>query len=126
MDWKIDDAGIRNHMCKGMLKLFILFSLVKKEMHGYALLKEFNSKAYRFLGGWKLGVGEFYAVLSALEEGKILKSSWTSGKRPKKIFSLTAKGKTVVKTAKGRFSSAMMFFREVVPELFNGSAVKSR
>jgi|GEM_PF-3007981 len=116
------DAGLSKHMAKGMLKLFILFSIAKAPNHGYSLLKEFRLKSKSCPAESKkaVGVGEFYSMIDFLESSGLIKASW-EGKavgRPRKILSITMKGRKVVGKAKKHFSSALGMFREVVPELF--------
>lgn len=114
------DAGLSNHMAKGMLKLFILFSVAKAPNHGYSLLKEFRLKSKSCPAESKkdVGVGEFYSMIDVLESSGLVKSIWEGKGRPRKILSITPKGKEVVHRAKKHFSAALGMFKEIVPELF--------
>lgn len=111
------DAGLSGHMRKGMVKLFILFSLSRGRKHGYLLMKSFRERAHGPAGQKPVGVGEFYSALDCLEDAGLIRSEWAGRK---KIFSVTSRGRAVVQRAKRHFMTAMRMFREVVPELFAG------
>ncbi len=115
------DAGLSRHMAKGMLKLFILFSIAKSPSHGYSLLKEFRNKSKSCPADARkdIGIGQFYSIIDVLEESGLVKSS-IEGRtgRQRKMLSITPKGRQVVRKAKRHFASAIGMFKEVVPELF--------
>lgn len=85
----------REQMLKGYLKLAILFALTKTPLHGYLILKRIK--------GWTLGVmtptaGGLYPSLKELEEKGLIKGEWELKDR-RKVYSITEKGKSVLREA---------------------------
>ncbi len=76
-------------MIRGHLKVMVLKGLSEKPMTGYSLMRYINEKV-----GIKPSPGSMYPLLKNLEENKLIKSK---EKDSKKEFSLTEKGKKIIK-----------------------------
>ena len=73
----------------GILELQVLWLLSKKPSHGYALMKELDA-----LKTTHIAQGTLYPVLARLKQKKLVKSKRVSNKR---VYSLTAEGRKVMK-----------------------------
>lgn len=78
-----------------ILETRVLWAISQSPAHGYAVLKSLNSKK-----GRKITNGTLYPILAKfLKKGLIGVKS--KGKREKKVYSITAKGKKELKKACG-------------------------
>jgi DNA-binding PadR family transcriptional regulator len=76
---------------KGHLDLMVLAALEREPAHGYAVIAEIRSRSR---GTFDLADGTIYPALQRLEDGGLLKSSWTSvGGRSRRVYALTARGR---------------------------------
>ena len=82
-----------------LIKLYTLLLLIKKEMHGYELIKELEKCT-----GQKISASHVYPFLQELEKNKFV-SHKRAGKREKKYYKLTNEGKKFIKSLIERFSS---------------------
>jgi len=72
-----------------LTKLYVLFILFKGPAHGYDIMKEFKAAT-----GKVLSPGQIYPLLVAMQrKGFVEVSVKVEGKRQRKIYSLTDKGK---------------------------------
>ncbi|VVB57053.1 Transcriptional regulator PadR-like family protein [uncultured archaeon] len=80
---------------RGMLSFLILFLLSKKSMHGQALAEEIGKRK-----GEKPSCGTIYPALKSLKE-----AGWIQEEKEGKtiVYSLTAQGRTSLKSARQRF-----------------------
>ena len=84
---------VQTKLKKGLLDMIILQYLNHKSMHGYKLITEI-SKDF----GVYVGNGSIYPVLRILEKKGYVKSTWTTdAEKPRKVFSLTSKGKSFLR-----------------------------
>jgi len=72
--------------------LLVLLALSHGDMHGYEIAKFIDSKSKGF---FRMPFGSLYPVLHRLEEDRLISAKWDSDEslKPKKIYSLTAKGR---------------------------------
>jgi DNA-binding PadR family transcriptional regulator len=91
---------------RGMLTLYLLYSLKKKPKSGYELLSEIKQKTE---GTWIPSKGTIYPLLKQLENGGLIKVK-TKDKRAKNIFEITPEGKKMVFNAKKQGESMMKKF----------------
>jgi DNA-binding PadR family transcriptional regulator len=86
----IADA-IENSMKKGHISTLILLALKKGPSHGYSLMQIIKNDTY---GVWNPTASSLYPHLSSLtEKGLIEFTSEMEGKREKKVYEITEKGK---------------------------------
>lgn len=92
-------------------QFYILLLLGEGSKHGYGLIKEFKNRT-----GKTLSAGTLYPFLQKLEQKEFISQSDMSvGKRPKLVYSLTAKGR---KFADGLFQRfAAMTASAIEPSL---------
>lgn len=88
----MEDIKINN-----LVKLYALISLHEKPQHGYQLIKNISLK-----WGKMVSPGEIYPFLGILEKRGLVVSK-RSGQRDKKTYSLTAEGKTFVRSLLEKF-----------------------
>lgn len=102
---------------RGFLTLMILHLLDREPKSGYSLLKEIGERTQ---GTWLPNKGTLYPVLKSLEEEGLIQVTET-GKRSKKVYSLTAAGGdtlTELKGRKGESEERVAFFKKMHLEIF--------
>ncbi len=107
------------HIRRGILRFFILAKLSEGGIHGYEILTLVREKTKG--KAKKVNAGEIYSILDGLESKGYAKSKWVSnGKssRPKKMFSITRKGRAVIVAGKKYFMSVFREFQSSFPEVF--------
>jgi len=83
-------------------EIFILYSLLDKQMCGYDLIKEIFFKCNVFLSQ-----GTVYPILYTLEEEGILRAEYSKGDMRSKKYSLTSKGREIAQKDMKEFIKAM-------------------
>ena len=82
-----------------LIKLYTVLLLIKKEMHGYDLIKELQKCTEQ-----KISASHVYPFLQELEKNSLISQS-NSGKRSKKYYKLTKEGKKFAESLIERFAS---------------------
>jgi PadR family transcriptional regulator PadR len=83
---------VDQNLTKGMLDLVILGLLKNKSMHGYGIIQSIRKDF-----GVYLGPSTVYPFLKNLEKKGQIKSQWDMNHdRPRKVYSLTPKGKNLL------------------------------
>jgi len=105
---------VQNKLTKGLLDLIVLQFLETEPMHGYQIITTIRK---RF--GVYLGPSTIYPLLGALEEKGHIKSEWNMNhERPRKVYSLTNEGKTVLTFTENSLTMICRTMKtEVKPEL---------
>lgn len=81
---------------RGHLELLLLAALARAEQHGYALIEWLRTQSD---GALDLGEGSVYPALRRLEAAGFVKSSWrTDSGRRKRVYRLTNRGETKLRT----------------------------
>ncbi len=83
-------------------EIFILYSLLERQMCGYDLIKEIFLKCNVFLSQ-----GTVYPILYTLEEEGMLYAEYTKGDMRSKKYRLTPKGKEIAQRDIKEFIKAM-------------------
>jgi len=79
---------------KGYIRIAALILLSQKPYHGYEVMKEIKDKTRGF---WKPTAGGMYPVLKDLQASGYIQGEWdVKTKRRKKIYKITASGRTVL------------------------------
>lgn len=87
----------QNKIAKEKFAIFLLWMISKKEQHGYEMLKTLKEDAHLP----SITASKIYPLLKyLLGKGLITQKKVMHGKRAKKVYSITAKGKEVLKKAK--------------------------
>ena len=73
---------------RGLLKLFILKMLARKDMHGYVMMSRIEK-----LSGWKPSPGSMYPALMHLKKDGLINFKLV---KMKKVYTITKKGKMAV------------------------------
>ena len=90
----IADA-IEQSMKKGHISTLILLTLEKGSSHGYSLMQTIKDDSY---GVWNPTASSLYPHLSSLtEKGLIEYTTQMEGKRERKVYSITEKGRKTLK-----------------------------
>ena len=102
-------SNIHPEMLKRM-HLFILWLINKKKVHGYGLIKLLKKE------GMQARASRLYPLLSTmLDDGFISQKEEKQGKRIRKIYALTAKGKNQLNHGKMFFSGLIAeFLKEMI------------
>jgi PadR family transcriptional regulator, regulatory protein PadR len=82
--------------------VFIMYSLLDKQMCGYDLIKEIFSRCDVFLSQ-----GTVYPILYALEEEGVLHAEYSKGDMRSKKYSLTPRGREIAKREIEDFTKAL-------------------
>jgi DNA-binding PadR family transcriptional regulator len=105
-----------NGQQKGILTIYLLYSLQKKPKSGYEIISEIKEKTE---GTWVPSKGTIYPLLRQLEKGGLIKVK-TTEKRSKNIFKITPKGKKIILNTKKQGESMMkkfMKFRNLIIDM---------
>ncbi len=95
--------------------LFLLWFIQKREIHGYGILK-----ALREGGMHGLGPGRLYPFLAdMLKQGLISQKEKKTGRRVRKVYVITAKGRQMLEERRRLFRGLI---REFVIDMLKGSA----
>ena len=97
---------MHNGQQKGILTMYILYSLQKKPKSGYEIISEIKEKTEET---WVPSKGTIYPLLRQLENGGLIKVKITE-KRSKNIFKVTPKGKKMILNTKKQGESMMKKF----------------
>jgi PadR family transcriptional regulator PadR len=83
--------------------LLVLLALSHGEMHGYEISKFIDTKSRGF---FRMPFGSLYPVLHRLEEEKLISAKWDDDSlKPKKKYSLAAKGRKALEEQLDAFRS---------------------
>ena len=105
-----------NGQQKGILTMYLLYSLQKKPKSGYEIISEIKEKTE---GAWIPSKGTIYPLLKQLEKGGFIKLK-AKEKRSKNIFEITPKGKKMIFNTKKQGESMMkkfMKFRNLIIDM---------
>jgi DNA-binding PadR family transcriptional regulator len=91
---------------KGILTIYLLYSLQKKPKSGYEIISEIKEKTEET---WIPSKGTIYPLLRQLEKEGLITIK-TTEKRSKKIFKITPKGKKMILSTKKQGESMMKKF----------------
>lgn len=91
-----------DRIIKSNREVFIMSSLVEKQMCGYDLIKEIFSRCDVFLSQ-----GTVYPVLYTLEGEGLLHAEYSKGDMRSKKYSLTPKGRKIAEKELDDFSKAL-------------------
>lgn len=90
---------VQAKLVRGLLDYVVLNLLTKEPIHGYKIIKTIRQ---RF--GVYFGPSTIYPLLNTLEEKGHIQSRWNlNSKRPKKTYSLTKEGKTLLYATENSF-----------------------
>lgn len=85
---------------RGDIRIFLLWSLCERPMHGYELIRFFEEKTH---GLWSPSAGSVYPTLQLLEEQGLVTGKNIGGKR---VFTITKDGrKAAEEMPKGSFAN---------------------
>jgi PadR family transcriptional regulator PadR len=88
---------IQTKLTKGLLDMIILQFLDRQPMHGYQVITKIR-KGF----GVYFGPSTIYPLLNTLEKKGYVKSQWNMDtERPRKVYSLTHNGETVLNFTEG-------------------------
>ncbi len=83
---------VQTKLAKGLLDLIILQYLKQEPMHGYQVITKIR-KSF----GVYFGPSTIYPFMSQLEKKGYIKSQWnTDSERPRKVYTLTNDGRTML------------------------------
>ncbi|MEJ2242813.1 MAG: PadR family transcriptional regulator [Candidatus Bathyarchaeota archaeon] len=87
-------------LTRGLLDIIILELLQKEDMHGYKVITQIRKNF-----GAYFGPSTIYPFLAELQEKGYITSQWdTNHDRPRKVFSLTTEGKSMLTGIEQSFS----------------------
>jgi PadR family transcriptional regulator len=97
----------------GTVGVLILSLLAEREMYGYEILQEADRRSAQAL---RLKEGTLYPALHQMQRAGLLKSRWTEGPggRPRKYYSLTAKGRHRATSKKRQWASIAAAMRLIL------------
>ena len=101
----------------GLLMMYSLASISKKPKSGYELMKEISEKTEH---KWRPSKGTLYPILTQLESESLISVN-RIGKRGKKIFEITKKGKDELKNfhkLEEQKKEELQKFQNILNEIF--------
>jgi DNA-binding PadR family transcriptional regulator len=103
---------------KGYIRIATLILLSKKPHHGYEIMKEIKERTRGF---WKPTAGGTYPILKDLQKSGYIQGEWDAKtKRRKKIYKITASGRTVLKRALAKENQLADTMRSLFEEYMKG------
>ncbi|HLO32467.1 MAG TPA: helix-turn-helix transcriptional regulator [Anaerolineales bacterium] len=89
---------------KGSTPVLILSILSTEKMYGYQIMRELERRS---AGYFTMTAALLYPALHQLEMEKLLKSDWQEGqgKRKRKYYSITSKGRKALATAQAEWET---------------------
>ena len=116
----VEMRKINKQMTKGLLDIIVLSLLRSKSMHGYKIITSIRKNF-----GVYFGPSTVYPFLKNLEEKGLIQSQWeTSHDRPRKVFSLTPNGISVLTGTEQSFKSMCMQLSRMGMTALSSFAVK--
>ena len=92
---------VDKQLTKGLLDIVVLGFLRSESMHGYKIIKSIRQKF-----GIYFGPSTIYPYLNDLEEKGYIKSQWDiNNDRPRKVYSLTPEGSSILIGIEQSFNS---------------------
>jgi len=92
---------VKKQFTKGLLDIVVLSLLRSESMHGYKIITSIRRNF-----GVYFGPSTIYPYLNNLEEKGYIKSQWNlNNDRPRKVYSLTSEGSTILTGAEQSFNS---------------------
>jgi DNA-binding PadR family transcriptional regulator len=105
-------------MARGIIKIIILSCIGREATYPYALLKII--KKNKHMGGM-FSKSDVYNMTSGLEKDGFIKSSTkVTGNKVQKMYTITAKGQTVVRDKNKIIRRTLADFKRLIEEEFNG------
>jgi PadR family transcriptional regulator, regulatory protein PadR len=97
----------------GTVGVLILSLLAEREMYGYEMLQEAERRSER---AFQLKEGTLYAALHHMERAGLLKSKWRDSPagRPRKYYTLTAKGRRRAQSKRRQWASISAAMRAIL------------
>jgi len=102
---------------KGLIEPLILWSLLKKTMHGYEIVRKISE-----LVGHRFTHGKIYPLLYRLEDQGLIRGKWerVGKRRRRKIYRITEKGLETLRGLKELFGDRLKaFIRDITRETRN-------
>ena len=99
----------------GTVGVLILSLLAEREMYAYEMLQEADSRSAQ---AFHLKEGTLYPALHQMERSGLLKARWLDGPsgRPRKYYSLTAKGRKQAASKRRQWASISAAMRAILGE----------
>jgi PadR family transcriptional regulator PadR len=92
---------VKKQFTKGLLDIVVLSLLRSESMHGYKIITSIRRSF-----GVYFGPSTIYPYLNNLKEKGYIKSQWdTNNDRPRKVYSLTPEGSSILTGAEQSFNS---------------------
>ncbi len=112
------DAGATSSggdLPSGTTPALVLSVLADGPLHGYGLAKEIERRSSGFFtGSW----GSLYPALQRLEQDGLIEGAWEpyppQGKRRRRVYRLTAQGRSAAKQAAGRWRQFALRILQVI------------
>ena len=97
----------------GAVGVLILCLLAEREMYGYEMLQEADRRSART---FQLKEGTLYPSLHQMERTGLLKARWRDSEagRPRKYYSLTAKGRRRAESKRRQWASISTAMRAIL------------
>ncbi len=108
-------AKLKKSTLDGNVETMLMAVLRTGPSYGYEIVRELNERAAGLLA---LGEGTVYPTLHRLEERGWISSRWdtTTGKRPRKYYRLTAKGRSAMTAQRQQWQGLVAVMERVLGE----------
>jgi DNA-binding PadR family transcriptional regulator len=106
--------NVEKKMAKEKFSLFLLWMISKKEQHGYEIIKSLNEDPVMS----NAAASKVYPILRGLsKKGLISQKKVMQGKRVRKVYFITPKGKEILKKTK-EYVARSRLMMEYMEDLF--------
>ena len=97
----------------GTVGVLLLNLLAERDMYGYEILREAERRSART---FQLKEGTLYPALHQMERNGLLKATWRTspGARPRKYYTLTAKGRKQAASKRRQWVSIALAMRAII------------
>lgn len=103
---------MRAEVLRGHLDLLLLSIVAVEPLHGYAIVEALRDRSD---GAFTLSEGTVYPALYRLERAGLLTSRWEGdGKRRRRVYSLTSKGRRELKAQAREWESFVAAVEAVI------------
>jgi DNA-binding PadR family transcriptional regulator len=93
---------MRSEALKGHLDSLILAVVEAEPAHGYAIIERLKERS---AGALSLPEGTVYPALHRLEAAGLLSSSWSDGRRKRRVYRLTRSGRRELAGRRGEWKT---------------------
>ena len=99
-------------LVRGMLPMYLLMLLREGPLHGTDMIRSISEKSGH---AWKPSPGSVYPILRRQEEQGLIKGKWLrTGSAPRRVYRLTAKGRSALPKMQSQLVADLVGARNII------------